>query len=147
MSCPFLEIPRFLIPPHTLPVVASSALVLSKLTRSRSSNASVDWTSNNTQQASYHQSQFKFDNVATRAAHCDLSAAQRALRQQTSMSSALNNLAASLNGSSMNHHATGTVQGTCTSGSDALLNEVGAQFGAHSSKLSSERHAQSIKER
>ncbi|ROW02418.1 hypothetical protein VMCG_06039 [Cytospora schulzeri] len=61
------------------------------------------------------------------------------------MSSTLNGLATSLNRSSNNHHATGTVQGTGTSGSEALLSGVGAQFDAHSSGLSGGRHDHKVK--
>jgi hypothetical protein len=61
------------------------------------------------------------------------------------MSSTLEDLSTSLNGSWENHHANGTVHGTYCSDSDPLLNGFGAQFVAEPRELSGKRSSQKVK--
>ncbi|ROW00146.1 hypothetical protein VSDG_03619 [Cytospora chrysosperma] len=132
-------------PPPPTVLTALGAFVLLNLTRPRSSSPSGDLTGHIPQQVSYHQSLSVFDNIVTRAAHCDLSAAERAQRQPTLMSSTLEELSTSLNGLRRNHHVTGTVHGTYFSESDHLLNGFRAQFGAQQKELSGKRSPKKVK--
>ncbi|KUI59510.1 hypothetical protein VP1G_11090 [Cytospora mali] len=63
------------------------------------------------------------------------------------MSSTLDSLVAPLNGLSNKHHAPDAVRGAYTPGRDAMLIGVGAQFDAHSTGLSGERHAHNANEK
>ncbi|ROV92221.1 hypothetical protein VPNG_09672 [Cytospora leucostoma] len=110
-------------------------------------NSPVDGNGATPHQAGNRAHLLGFDNVIARAAHSDLSAAERVQRQQALMASTLNGLTSTLNGLPSGPDATGTTQPPRGPDSDASLSGVGAQFGAHSSGLSGAPHAHRVQER